>query len=611
MINERYITWIEKFLKNRKHTIKTADGSFSIDTDDGLPQGSILSPTLFNLYTKELHKLQDNNTQILQYADDVTITIRSKNKSEIRRKATQIMAKFTSMLESMSLKINPNKCAILDFSECLPIRSGIIINNTEINKENETKILGITIDKNLNFSSHIKNLTEQCKKRINLLKAFSNKRTGAHPINMLRIFNALVMSKIIYATIPIKINTKQSEKLQIIQNMGTRICMELTKTTPIPALNVESNTLPTHLNITKHKLIYIARQISRGSNTATQIRTGESTNNFNNLYRQNKLILDNIPNEQIRHSVVTNLSIESDLITPGIKKKEAHPELLRNLANQTIETRYQDDLKIYTDGSINQSGIGIGIYNSLTHEEISIHIKEKVSIKTTEIAAIFMAMQIGQKSPQKNVTILTDSRSSCTSIRNTYTKKLNRFYENKILQIAEQNQNQNFRIQWIPAHVGLSGNETADKLASTQDPTINTNQISIKTPLKDAKKIINEIIKANWQVDYEQKSLNKGNKHRDLINATIPEKFWVYKLNLNAEQTKQIARIRTGHTYDKKFLKLLNIIEDQNCETCNEIENYEHTIIKCKKFDNIRNKYSKLLNITNINTILQKEDMQT
>lgn len=55
---------------------------------------------------------------------------------------------------------------------------------------------------------------------------------------MLRIYNQLVMKKNIYASIPIHLTTKHTDSLHIIQNMGTRICIGMTKTMPIPEINI-------------------------------------------------------------------------------------------------------------------------------------------------------------------------------------------------------------------------------------------------------------------------------------------------------------------------------------------------------------------------------------
>ena len=58
--------WIENFLSYRILKL----GSETVSVFNGLPQGSCLSPTLFNFYTAELHSLEDESTAIFQFADD-------------------------------------------------------------------------------------------------------------------------------------------------------------------------------------------------------------------------------------------------------------------------------------------------------------------------------------------------------------------------------------------------------------------------------------------------------------------------------------------------------------------------------------------------------------
>ncbi|XP_037818046.1 uncharacterized protein LOC119607950 [Lucilia sericata] len=68
-IPEIYVEWITNFLSKR--TLKLGDKTITVD--NGLPQGSCLSPVLFNLYTGRLHEIQDDNTLLYQFADDFTI----------------------------------------------------------------------------------------------------------------------------------------------------------------------------------------------------------------------------------------------------------------------------------------------------------------------------------------------------------------------------------------------------------------------------------------------------------------------------------------------------------------------------------------------------------
>lgn len=41
--------------------------------DGGIPQGSVLSPILFNIYTQDFHRIMDSRINVLQYADDFCI----------------------------------------------------------------------------------------------------------------------------------------------------------------------------------------------------------------------------------------------------------------------------------------------------------------------------------------------------------------------------------------------------------------------------------------------------------------------------------------------------------------------------------------------------------
>lgn len=65
-----------------------------------------------------------------------------------------------------------------------------------------------------------------------------------------------------------------------------------------------------------------------------------------------------------------------------------------------------------------------------------------------------------------------------------------------------------------------------------------------------------------------------------------------------------MARIRTGHTYDKRFLKIIDLINDSDCDTCGVLEDFEHIIMKCPIYDNVRAKYKILTTNSGISAIL-------
>lgn len=74
--------------------------------------------------------------------------------------------------------------------------------------------------------------------------------------------------------------------------------------------------------------------------------------------------------------------------------------------------------------------------------------------------------------------------------------------------LAKKHKDCNILIQWLPAHVGIQGNETADSLAGDCNHTNTINNIQI--PPEDAKTICRNLIHNKWKIDYTRQTQKKG-----------------------------------------------------------------------------------------------------
>lgn len=196
--NNHYINMIIQFLYNRQYFISNSNNTKQKTVYDGLPQGSTLSTTLFNIYTKDLHAISTDSEKIVQFADDFTIIIKAKTVSEIIYKAKLFLLKFNNQLQELNLKLNFDKCNSILFNHKQDMFNllDITIDNHVILNKNHVKILGLTIDKKLNFNLNTKILKENCNGYINILKIFSKIRGGAHPQSMINIYKMTINSKI-------------------------------------------------------------------------------------------------------------------------------------------------------------------------------------------------------------------------------------------------------------------------------------------------------------------------------------------------------------------------------------------------------------------------------
>lgn len=127
-----------------------------------LPQGSVLSPFLFNIYTIEIHRLESNNVKILQYAMILQLLYRLLTFHLFK---IWLMKQLQNSLifYRLNLSINLEKCKVLDFGFSKANKKcSIHIGPSLLKNVASAKILGIVVDRNINFDEHICAVAGNC-----------------------------------------------------------------------------------------------------------------------------------------------------------------------------------------------------------------------------------------------------------------------------------------------------------------------------------------------------------------------------------------------------------------------------------------------------------------
>ena len=243
-IPAQLIILIQNFIKNRTFQVKEGKSLSNKEAiKAGVPQGSPLSPLLYNLYTADF--IPHAGVQLATYADD---TMMFTNQHSLRIAIRQ-MTKALQGLHDWTIKwkttVNTQKSSVIIFARRrLPQLPRFQFGLQPLDFTNTVKYLGVFLDRKLTFEHHIQHIKTKCHKIIGLLYPIFL----AHNLSMknkLILFKSLVRSSMTYAG-PVFQHAAKSHlrHLQVLQNRCLRLITGHEKSTRIQQLH-EDTDLPT------------------------------------------------------------------------------------------------------------------------------------------------------------------------------------------------------------------------------------------------------------------------------------------------------------------------------------------------------------------------------
>lgn len=217
----------KSYLHNRTQCCvvnNTLSGSKLITS--GVPQGSILGPLLFLLYINDLPNCLDCSIPGM-YADDTQLTVSASNVREIEQLLNRDISNLEIWLRANRLAANATKTLFMVIASNyklnqLAINPNITLNNQTVKQVYKAKLLGISIDAELSWESHINDIIiPKILRGLRILRIFR----GILPAQQLvALYNALILPHFDYCS-AVWGNCGQvlKRRLQVLQNRAARI----------------------------------------------------------------------------------------------------------------------------------------------------------------------------------------------------------------------------------------------------------------------------------------------------------------------------------------------------------------------------------------------------
>ena len=256
-ISKYIVRMIQSYLSER--TIETTQNG-TVQMTCGVPQGSVLGPTLWNiLYDRILRVQVEDGVSINAFADDTAIIIKAKTKAELEDKAQHAVIQVTEELKNMGLKIAPAKTEMVILAGRRKLTSMTIdIQGATISSQEHLKYLGVYIDRNIRMTAHVKKICEKSNRTMMALARIMP-NLGGPGYRKRRVLANVVISSMLYASPIWSVVLKYQHYINMMEKVNRKLAIRIIsayRTISTSAALVLAGIVPIKIKVKEREAIY-------------------------------------------------------------------------------------------------------------------------------------------------------------------------------------------------------------------------------------------------------------------------------------------------------------------------------------------------------------------
>ena len=527
-------TWIYQLLRDRRACVEV-NGVRSRDRPfrAGLPQGSVLAPTLYTLWSADLIEelRMVPRTDCYMYADD-TATVSAGATIELAlsraQQSADVMARWATR-NKMTIAGHKTQLLVLSQWNRDAKNATIKVAGASVGASAQVKLLGVTLDRLLHFGEHCASLRRKVRPRTAQLRKLTGHSWGLREPHLRTIANGYVRGALEYAAaawLPAA-SPSHVELVERELRAAARAVTGCPMSTPTHALMAEAGlpTASTRRTTLATKMLMRATSLPP-DDPLRKVATAESGSRLTAVHGWREL-----GRKTLRDLDALDAPVEASLavtLPPWTRAEgvtiavSAGPDCARGKAEDTRRAAAEKLLEelpgadraiwLWSDGSATggvTAGGGGALITLPGGDTLEVRTPAGAYCSSTraELVALRDALarveeHEGAASPEPAAPIIAclDSRAALMTLESgpaSQTTYLGAEVWRRLLALAERGRP--IHLQWVPAHCGLAGNERADAIAKE---AAELDQTSAPLDIRSATRAAARAASRAWQLDW-------------------------------------------------------------------------------------------------------------
>jgi len=648
--------WIQSFLTDRHTRIKLPNGYISdaFSTPTGIPQGSPLSPILFLLFNAPLVKsctqhLRYGRSEAFGWVDDVCILAMSNSYEENVWILEAALQKADKWAWKHAAKFAPDKFELIHFTnpkgtknhpqdypqdrsqnqneqtntqtniweipddpsghEGMPVT---VPGHPPIQPSETAKYLGVWLDKRLDFSTHRKKMLAKGASSLEALRGISGSTWGSSLIAMRKVYQAVIIPQMLWGVsawycpaaraMPRGDLERLTNELTKIQKRAAILISGAFRGTAGAALDTELYLLPIKLRLhqtaeeTAIRILtgprWACPKTAKEARKPAQRRLGGWAPTEAITWKTLRL-QKNEKWEEKRAFVLAPWEAR----IPCIIESQEIALKTHDVSNERAACD-KDVTMLFTDGSGFAGHIGassVSLRNGISSQRRYLGTDSQSTVYAAELSGIEMALATA-RNDNKETVIFSDSQAAIQAVQNPQRPSgqyvLAVIYDH--VRAIRSSKTNNITIRWIPAHVGVDGNEFADEeaksaalLGAGMEVATGTGEPIIRLAAA-AKSAVRQRIRERWNKQWERESTSGPTKR--LVQAPNKKTLRLYE-GLSKPQCAILIQMRTMRIGLRHFLFKIKAADTDKCSCGEGSQTPKHVLLQCPLYTDLRRQF--------------------